>query len=115
MQKKPTPQSRSANASEKRFHAWCKEQPSIVSGQHGVEVHHCSGSSSKSYVGAERVHIGHWFCLPLTTQEHWLFHNRKNEFITKYGMQNELWLQLIDGYDSEIPHEVMEAIVHYGK
>ena len=115
MQTKPSRQSRGINSAEKQFMAWCKEQPSIVSGVYGVEVHHCVGSSCKSYVGAERVHIGHYFCIPLTTQEHWLFHNRKNEFITLYGMQNELWLRLVDNYPAEIPHEIIEAIVHYGK
>jgi hypothetical protein len=115
MQRKPTPKSRGANIEEKKFLSWCKEHPSIISGEYGAVVHHCVGSSCKARAGLERVHIGHWFCIPLTTDEHWLYHNRKNEFLTKYGMQSELWMKLIDGYDSQIPPEVIEAIVHYGK
>ena len=115
MQRKPTPQSRGPNAAEKKFLEWCKGQPSIASGQYGVEVHHCVGSSAKTYVGAERVHIGHWFCIPLTTQEHWLYHNRKSEFIANYGIQSHLWEALISNYDGEIPEKVKDAIISYGK
>jgi len=115
MQRSSTKQSRAPNADEKRFMSWCKEQPSIVSGQYGVEVHHCVGSSFKARAGVERVLIGHWFCIPLTPQEHWLYHNRKNEFRISCGIQTDLWLNLIDGYDLPIPQEVIEAIVHYGK
>ncbi len=80
-----------------------------------MEVHHCVGSSAKSYVGAVRVHIGHWYCIPLTTQEHWMYHNRKREFEKKFGMQSKLWVDLISNYDIEIPQEVIIAIISYGK
>ena len=115
MQRPSNKQSRAANSAEKAFLAWCKEQPSIVSGKYGVEVHHCIGSSGKARAGLERVHIGHWFCLPLTTQEHWLFHHRKKEFEFKHGHQTDLWLKLIENYELCIPQEVIEAIIKYGK
>lgn len=115
MQRPSNKQSRGANAEEKKFLAWCKEQPSIVSGGYGVEVHHCVGSSAKTYVGAERVHIGHWFCIPLTPEEHKMFHSRKKEFELAYGKQSDLWLKLIEGCDNLIPLNVIEGIFHYGK
>jgi len=115
MQKKSSPQSRNINISEREFLSWSKEQPSIVSGAYGVEVHHCVGSSTKTYVGVKRVHIGHWFCIPLTTQEHWLFHNRKSEFESLYGSQSELWLKHVEIYPVEIPLEIIQAIASYGK
>jgi hypothetical protein len=114
MQKKPTKQSKAANTEELRFLAWCKEHPSIVSGYYGVEVHHCAGSSAKTHVGIVRVNIGHWFCLPLTTQEHWLYHNRKREFQDLYGTQVELWLKLIETYPGSIPDDVIKGVAECG-
>jgi len=114
MQHKRTKQSPGPNRVEGAFLAWCKQQPSIVSGVFGVEVHHCVGSSRKVYVGAQRVHIGHWFCIPLTTEEHWLYHNRKNEFYDLYGDQCDLWLNLIAEYGIDIPEEVIEGIKQCG-
>lgn len=114
MQTKRSPQSRGPNKAELDFMAWCKEQPSIVSGQWGVEVHHCCGSSKKVYVGIERVNIGHYFLLPLTPSEHWLFHNRKNEFTEKFGIQRDLWISLIKLYDKVIPTNVIEGVIGSG-
>jgi hypothetical protein len=111
MQKKSTKQSPSANAQERAFMAWCKEQPSIISGEYGVEVHHCVGSSRRVYVGMNRVRIGHWFLLPLTPSEHWLYHNRKSEFIDQYGEQSQLWERLIQAYPVEIPLNVIQGIL----
>ena len=115
MQNKKSRQSPGPNSVEKAFLAWCKQQPSIVSGAIGVEVHHCVGSSRKVYVGAERVHIGHWFCIPLTTKEHWLYHNRKIEFEDRYGSQSNLWISLIDSYPGDVPLQVTEGIKQCGQ
>jgi len=115
MQRPSNKQSRGANADEKKFMAWCKEQPSIVSGSYGVEVHHCVGSSAKTYVGAERVHIGHYFILPLTPEEHKTYHNRKREFASEYGHQQDLWLLLISSYDEPIPENIKKGILNYGR
>lgn len=115
MQRPSNKQSRGINKQERQFMAWCKEQPSIVSGAYGVEVHHCVGSSAKTYVGAERVHIGHWFCIPLTPEEHSMYHNRKKEFEEFYGYQSDLWLKLTRNYSEEIPLNVIKGIVNYGK
>lgn len=115
MQKPSTKQSPGAKKAESDFLAWCKEQPSIVSGEYGVEVHHCVGSSAKTHVGIARVSIGHWFCIPLTTQEHWIYHNRKREFQNLYGTQAELWLKLIETYPGSIPDEVIKGVAESGR
>lgn len=115
MQRPSNKQSRGANADEKKFLSWCKEQPSIVSGAYGVEVHHCVGSSAKTYVGAERVHIGHWFCIPLTPEEHRMFHSRKKEFELMHGSQSDLWTNLISRYDDAIIENVIIGIMNYGR
>ena len=115
MQRQSNKQSRGANSKEIKFLAWCKQQPSIVSGTYGVEVHHCVGSSAKTYVGAERVHIGHWYCIPLTPEEHKMFHSRKREFEDSYGYQSDLWLKLIRNYDDEIPLNIIQGICNYGR
>ena len=115
MQRPSNKQSRGANADEKKFMSWCKDQPSIVSGAHGVEVHHCVGSSAKTYVGAERVHIGHWFCIPLTPDEHYQYHNNKKLFELQHGSQADLWIKLIGDCDHVIPLNVIEGIICYGR
>lgn len=111
MQTKLSKQSRAPNRAEKDFLAWCKEQPSIVSGAWGVDVHHCAGSTAKQSVGLQRVHIGHWYCIPLTPEEHWLYHNRKTEFEDRYGEQSDLWLKLVENYPVEIPLEVIQGVI----
>lgn len=115
MQRPSNKQSRGPNKEERLFLAWCKEQPSIVSGEFGVEVHHCAGSSAKTYVGAERVHIGHMFCIPLTPSEHKMYHTQKRLFEELNGPQNELWLKLIQGYNRPVMINVMKGIALYGK
>lgn len=115
MQRPSNKQSRGAYADEKQFMAWCKEQLSCVSGEYGVEVHHCIGSSRKTYVDNVRVHIGHWFVIPLTPEEHKFFHREKFAFIAKYGEQADLWLKLIENYPHEIPDSVIKGIAEYGR
>lgn len=106
---------RPPNAEELRFLGWCKNQPSIVTGALGVEVHHCAGSSAKTIVGAERVQIGHWYCIPLTPDEHKMFHSRKRDFIGQYGNQWDLWLNLIADYPHEVPQIIKQGIMEYGR
>lgn len=110
MQNKRSRQSPGPNRQESAFLDWSKQRPSIVSGAHGVEVHHCVGSSRRVYVGLERVHIGHWFCIPLTPDEHWLYHNRKAEFEDRYGDQVDLWQKHIEDYPIDIPLNVIQGI-----
>jgi len=106
---------RPPNAEELRFLQWCKEQPSIVSGEWGVEVHHCAGSSAKTTVGAERVQIGHFYCIPLTPDEHKMFHTRKREFINIYDNQWVLWERLVSDYPHEIPEIIKRGVAQYGR
>lgn len=115
MQRKSTKQSPCSSAGAAKFMEWCKHQPSIVSGIEGVEVHHCAGSTAKIIVGAERAMIGHWFLLPLTTDEHWLYHNRKRQFISQYGKQVDLWERLILDYPGYIPEIIIKGVILWGK
>jgi len=115
MQTKRSAQSRGPNKAELDFMAWCKEQPSVVSGQWGVHVHHCAGSTCKVRVGFELVQIGHWFCVPLTPDEHWMFHNRKKEFEKLYGYQRELWLRLVADYHESIPDNIFAGVAKSGR
>lgn len=107
--------SKAASTKELRFLSWCKNQNSIVSGNYGVEVHHCAGSTAKTMVGAERVQIGHWYCIPLTPDEHWLYHNRKSVFIQLYGNQWDIWERLVENYPDEIPQNIRIGIAQYGR
>jgi hypothetical protein len=115
MQRKPTRQSRGPNADEKAFQAWLKGRLGITGGEGLTEVHHCVGSSVKK----NKIHIGHWFCIPLSQSSHWLFHNRKREWKKSFGVQSFLWEIEIINYSNETgrepPNDVYDAILETGK
>jgi len=112
MQRRSTKQSRGPNQSEKDFQAWLKIQPCCITGRNDVQVHHCVGSTGKH----NKVLIGHYFCLPLSVDTHWLYHNRKREFKAQHGLQNRLWMELCNRYYTEegklIPVDVERAIMN---
>jgi hypothetical protein len=62
MRRKTSKQSRSINKIEVKFLGWLKERPCCITGEYGVQVHHCVGSSVKK----DKVHIGHVFCIPFS-------------------------------------------------
>jgi hypothetical protein len=111
MRRKDTKQSRGANKAEKAFLSWLKEQPCCITGEYGVHVHHCVGSSVKK----DKVHIGHYFCIPLTPDKHLELHARKKAFREEYGSQGLCWVMLCSQYYDDtgvlIPSEVEIAIL----
>ena len=110
MQRKASKTTRGPNAAEKAFQAHLKQQnESWVSGQYGVEVHHCKGSTFKH----NKVLIGHWFCIPLTTDEHAEYHSGTKAFQAKHGSQASIWLEayhLGRFGEHEPPDDVFAAI-----
>jgi len=88
MQRRATRQSRAPNSIERRFQSWLKERPCVVTGEYGVQVHHCVGSSYKQ----DKVLIGHAFCLPLSIEVHNEYHAGTKAWREKYGLQTYLWL-----------------------
>jgi len=115
MQRKATKQSRGANADEKRFQGWLKEQSCCVTDAWGVQVHHCVGSSAKH----NKVHIGHWFCIPLAPHIHDEYHAGSKAWREIYGTQAYYWDLLADIYYCEtgqkVPDDIYAAITDWNK
>ena len=113
MNRKPTKNTRGPNADERRFQAWCKEQPCIVTGHPGPSiVHHCEGATFKH----NKVLVGHWFVIPLCKEvDDVVTLGSRKKFREIYGPQSELWEQAIYEYSLGIPKDVYEAIIDWGK
>lgn len=121
MQRKSSKNTRGPNKAEKDFQAWLKEQPCSVTGDHGVQVHHCKGATFKH----NKVLIGHWFCLPLSEQAHKEYHAGSKLWIDKYGQQSRYSYELLALYqltldmrghgDAGPPDNVTQSIMDYGR
>jgi len=117
MQRKATKNTRGPNADEKRFQAWCKEQPCVVTELDGPSiVHHCEGATFKH----NKVLIGHWFCIPLSLKaDNIVTHRSRHAFRKEFGAQSDLWLKTLYNYESYSgcapPEEVKEAIMDWNK
>ncbi len=112
MHRKSTKQSRGPNADEKRFHAWLKQRPCAIGGMGITEVHHCKGSAFKH----NKVHIGHWFCLPLSQQQHSLYHAGTKAWQAENGSQAEIWERVYMAYKIDTdcdpcPDDVYDSIM----
>lgn len=66
MQRKPTPQSRGANALEKRWHNWLARLPCVFTGAEPVELDHVVGSATKN----NGELIGHALVIPVCHEIH---------------------------------------------
>lgn len=110
MQRKSTKKTRGANAEEKAFQGWCKDQMCVACTAQPVQVHHCDGATSKAKVDLVTVLIGHWFVLPLCESCHWLFHNNKQQFTAINGKQHKLWRHVFGRYDGRCPDDVRKGI-----
>lgn len=110
MQRKATKNTRGPNQAEKDFQGWLKSQYCCVSGEYGVQVHHCKGATFKH----KKVLIGHWFCIPLSEAIHNEYHSGSKPWIEKYGLQRDLWVSMILKYQDEtgvsVPDDVAMAI-----
>lgn len=103
---------RLANASEKAFHGWLKEQPCCWCGsESGVIVDHAKGATFSH----NKVHIGHRFCLCpcVTCDEQKTIHGRR------LGNEAEMWEELNERYFCETgdcaPSNEEWAIYDWGK
>jgi hypothetical protein len=110
MQRKSTKKTRGANAAEKAYHGWCKEQRCVCCTAEPVEAHHCDGATSKTKVDLVTVLIGHWFVIPLCGSCHWLYHNNKSQFTAVNGKQHKLWRHVMNKYDGDCPSDVCSGI-----
>lgn len=112
MQRKPTKTTRGANAEEKRFMAWVKEQPCCCCGMPGPSiVDHAMGATYKH----NKVLIGHWYLLPLCYLcDQVKTQGSRRGFREAFGPMADLWLGVADRYNlegHEIPNDIGLAIV----
>lgn len=106
---------RLANSDEKKFQGWLKEQVCCVTGEYGVQVHHCVGSSFKH----NKELIGHLFCIPLSVEAHRDYHSRTKSWREENGPQWAKWSIQMQRYQAETGYEVPDmtalAILDLGK
>jgi len=80
----------------KKYREWVKQQPSIVSGQYGVDPHHVIGYG----FGSMGSKAPDWAVIPLTRQEHNELHGDRYKWEERHGTQLELlmrfWRQNFD-------------------
>lgn len=115
MQRRATKRStRAANAEEKRFLKWVKEQPCIQCQQRGPSIaDHMYGSAFIH----NKVLIGHWAVIPLclecdsikTRGNHRYYQDMFGE------TQADSWVRLVLYSPFEPPQEVIDAIQDWGR
>jgi len=105
---------RLANTSEKNFHKWLSEQSCAWCGNPGPSiVDHCRGSTFSN----NKVHIGHWFCLPqcVTCDTQKTIHGKR------LGNESKAWAFIANAYEVErmdataIPDDVFLSIQAWNK
>lgn len=121
MQRRPTKNTRGANAEEKRFHKWIKEDCEICAAcckpnHRNLIVHHCEGSTFRH----NKTLVGHWFTIGLCPScDDIITHGSKNKFRELYGPQSECWENLIFKYlvatGNETPYRIMKSIMDWGR
>jgi len=105
---------RLANADEKKFHTWVKDQGCVWCGVDGPSiVDHCRGATW----GHNKVHCGHWFVLPQCNQ----CDQQKTINGKRQGNESEAWEGLLYHYETYFsqaetcPQEVIDAIGDWNK
>lgn len=90
----------------------------IATQRNPCQIHHVVGREGKH----EKVHIGHWFILPLWWElhdvhspHHYNVTHYPKRFVDKYGRQRDLFRKLCDdmtdsGFVVQIPTEIVSAI-----
>lgn len=118
MMRKPTKNTRGANADEKRYHGYlkdlmvcaacCKHRPVIN--------HHCMGATFKH----NKTLVGHWFVISLCQEcDDIVTNGSRRKFVEVFGPQSKLWEQQINDYEFStgtiVPFEVKRAITDWGR
>lgn len=57
--------SKKATKAQTDWHNWLRDQGCVIC-KKPAEIHHCAGSTAKH----NKIHIGHWWCIPLCTEHH---------------------------------------------
>ena len=118
MQRKPTPNTRGANAAEKRFMDYTKHSDCVQCGKEGPSiVDHVAGATYKH----NKVLIGHWFVIPLCVDcDDVKTQGSTRKFKQTFGVtMAQLWAKHVTAWDvmtrENIPRDVQLAILDCGK
>ena len=107
-------------AAQREWREKVRRTQSIISGREICEIHHVAGRTAKF----DKQAIGHWWILPLTTDEHRLIGNpddfaRKyfgSTFIGRWDLEKLLFADLLTKFNpDELPFTELElqAIWNY--
>tara|TARA_R110000765_G_scaffold293584_1_gene388969 strand:+ start:27 stop:371 length:345 start_codon:yes stop_codon:yes gene_type:complete len=114
VQRKPSKNrnGRGPNAAEKAFQGWLKERSCAWCGNDGPSiVDHCKGST----FGHNKVHIGHWFCVPQCVE----CDTEKTIHGKRQGNESQAWLKMAFHYSYDrgvaVPYDVEMAIKDWNK
>ena len=118
MQRKPTKNTRGANAAEKRFMEYTKNSDCVQCGTEGPSiVDHVAGATYKH----NKVLIGHWFVIPLCVDcDDVKTQGSTRKFKQTFGVtMAQLWAKHVTAWDvmtrENIPRDVQLAILDCGK
>jgi hypothetical protein len=100
---------RGPNSAEKAFQGWLKNQPCVWCGNEGPSiVDHCKGST----FGHNKVHIGHWFCIPQCVE----CDTKKTVHGRRQGDEAGAWCGLMAQYKGVNAEDcVWMSIISWGK
>lgn len=98
------------NAAQKRWMEQVRDLGSVISGGPAV-IHHPVGVTGKH----NKVHIGHWWLIPLTDEEHKALHNGVVPEPHEDRKTFEKWaFSVVVNQIGDIPpHDVQNAIMDY--
>jgi hypothetical protein len=111
--------SNGTTAAQRRWMDLVASRGSVISGSVYVVLHHCAGMTAKH----NKVHIGPWWILPLTPEEHDALHKSFDSFVqevyfwngeTRKEVEKILFMEMVCEIGmGEMPLEVYEAIMGY--
>ena len=111
------------NSEQRRWREAVRGLGSILGpSRHAIEIHHCAGRTARH----NKVDIGHWWILPLTSQEHGMLHGDMGRFeiealefnpVGRWDCEKFLFHKVLMSLDGtlEPPYEVIQAIMDYRK
>ena len=99
------------NAAQKRWREKVRGLGSIISGGPAV-IHHCVGRTAKH----NKIHIGHWWIVPLTDKEHKDLHAGRLDTpqISRKEAEKYLFDRAVKRLGADdLPEGVYDAIMEY--
>lgn len=113
MQRKRSKSTRQANTAEKKFIVWMKHKDCSYCGNPGPSRYdHCAGSAAKIKLNFSSVLIGPFFGLAECACCANMTHHEKYD---AFGPHHKIWLREVEDYPEDIPLEVIDGIIEYGR